>query len=180
MARLEQFGCHTCGTPLGWTAPGEARRMNTRAHLFCDECKDKPAELTPRQEDFLTVLRELVARGERPTLKAAADVLGFSNSRAQQIKDAIRARGGTDIDLLLDGPEPELPEPDLRVAQSEVLVRPEVTPDVAARYASLPPIVPVPETPVATDPWEYQQPEYSPSGTPDTTVDPASFGGEFV
>ena len=178
MARLEQFGCNTCGRSLGWTAPGESRRMNTRAHLFCDECKDAPTALTGRQQDLLTVLTELRDAGQSVTLAAAAEVMGVSRSRAQQIKDALRARGGTTIDVLLEGEERKpFPVPFEVLA---ALAASAPVPAVATLAATFP--IDISGVAVTPDDWSYAEPEYaqSVSGTADSVGDPAAFGGEFV
>lgn len=90
---LEPFHCHECGNVLGYTARGEAKRINSRAHVFCELCKDKPHGLTERMEDLIKALTEQRESGEVPTFTYAAEVLGVSRTRVQQIASSIRARG---------------------------------------------------------------------------------------
>lgn len=162
MSTLTEFACFGCGKTLGWTAPGEAGRINVRAHVFCEVCKDVPAGLTERQQQLVDILAAQKQRGERPTLSKAADEMGISRSRVHQIATAIKARGAdNEIDAILYG------VPTLAV--------------VPALTVESIPAIPAPE-PTKGETWEYPVPEYTapPSGVPDSQEDPAMFGGDFV
>lgn len=159
MSTLAEFTCFTCSRPLGWTSPGEAKRMNIRAHVFCEVCKDTPVGLTDRQQQLVDCLAAQKARGETPTLSKAAEEMNVSRSRVQQIKDAIKARGvDNEIDAVLYGLPTTVPD---RMPPRPV----EVTAPVEQ-----------------SDDWSYAIPEYTPpaSSTHDSDEDPAVFGGEFV
>lgn len=93
---LEPFRCQSCSTRLGWTSAGEAKRINLRAHVFCDQCKDKAPALTERQQELLDTLAFMKARGETPSVGGAADLMGISRGRAHQLVTAVRARGYAD------------------------------------------------------------------------------------
>lgn len=122
MAILSEFHCTECAEILGYTAPGEAKRMSRRARLYCAACKDAPGTLTSRQQEFVEALAAMAAEGVRPTYSGAAERMGISTSRGQQIATAIRARGhGGDLDRVLgvdETPPPvagDFPSPNVRV-----------------------------------------------------------------
>lgn len=117
---MTPFGCSRCGVTLGYTAPGEAERMGTRASIFCENCKDLTPERSERQQDLLDMLFTMRAEGERPTLAGAAKRLGVGNSRVHQIAQALRARGDGDLldDLLGRRLAPLSPETEQALAHN--------------------------------------------------------------
>lgn len=93
---LTPFHCTTCGREIGWTAPGEAKRVSRRAAVYCETCKDAPANLTSRQEEVLTVAHTLrQAIGKAPTLQEIGEAMTppLSRSRVQSLVGSIRLRG---------------------------------------------------------------------------------------
>ena len=136
---MSPFTCSNCERVLGYTSPGEASRMGTRATIFCESCKDIPAARTERQQELIDTLHTLRAEGYRPTLAEAARRLGVGNSRVHQIVTALRSRGDGDIlDDLLGRPiAPRNPRPE--------------TSSPAPAVRSLPPLPPTGE-PVALSP----------------------------
>lgn len=169
MSALSEFSCFTCGKTLGYTAPGEAGRINVRAHVYCEVCKDAPAGLTDRQQQLIAVLAAQKERGDRPTLSKAAEEMKISRSRVQQISTAIKARGAdNEIDAVMFGRTPP--------SAVEVSTLPSRE-ELSSRMA------PLQVVPNKGESWEYDTPEYAPpvpSSTPDVVEDPAMFGGDFV
>lgn len=108
---LAAFHCTNCDVRLGWTAPGEAEKMASRAAMYCDECKDGPARLTERQEEVITVAGHLRSEaGRAPTLAeiGAAMLPPLSASRVQSLAASIRMRGHRErLDTALYSGTPE-------------------------------------------------------------------------
>lgn len=108
---LKPFHCSSCGKVLGWTAPGEADRISSRAALYCDECKDAPSPLTVRQQEVIDVAVKLRAStGRAPQLGDIGEAMSppLSRSRVQSLVASIRMRGHEDVlDKALYGPMPE-------------------------------------------------------------------------
>lgn len=160
-APLEPFHCNGCGKVLGFTSPGEAKRIGLRSHVFCDECKMKPTELTERQVELLDALTHMRENGKTPTFVAAAEMIGVSRTRAQQIAGAIRARGDGDLlDIAMGYKAEPAPEP-VRKAASKSRPRKAAERAVAAAEAPV-------KARAAVGP------------TNPTEHDPAAFGGEFM
>ena len=108
-SRLTPFLCFGCGATCGYTSPGEAVRMSSRAHVFCVVCKDRPANLTERQLELLEQIDAIrVAKGSAPTYAEIAEAMGLSRSRVQSLTTAVRLKGegGALYQALYGRPEP--------------------------------------------------------------------------
>lgn len=169
VAPLDPFFCFACGTRLGWTSRGEAKRMNVRSHVFCDACRDKPQALTDRQQELLDALTAMRVAGKRPTFAGAADVLGVSRTRAQQIASSIRARGEG---ALLDAALGWLDEPEVATGVDADVVA-EAEPPARTPHRR-----PVVEAPAVSNP-TFSNHE-SAAANPSNVGGPAASGAEFV
>lgn len=105
---LSPFACTQCDKVLGFTAPGEAARMSSRAHAFCAECARATKPMTDRENEMIDVAEKVrKTKGSTPTYADIGEVMGVSTSRVQNLAQAIRGRGyGHSLHVALYGHAP--------------------------------------------------------------------------
>lgn len=129
IGRLNRFAaltCYGCEAVLGWTSPGEARRMHTRARAYCITCRDKKAlALTKREQDLIEAAERLSEAGVDVTFAELAREIGVSRSWVQQLVKSIKGRGRGELLDLISFSEPVVEEEEV---PPPVVVEPVVVP----------------------------------------------------